>query len=179
VELEGDHQDMENIITEVRDGTLHVYRKSKFSFHFNIHNNCKVYVTAVKLESVDVSSGSDVKSNGRFTGETCKVNSSSGSEVTLELEYDKVTADSSSGSEINLKGKTRTLSVSVSSGSEVKACDLTAEIVQADASSGAEACVKVTSELHVNASSGGEIRYEGHPGVVDVHKSSGGGVSGH
>jgi hypothetical protein len=179
VVVEGNHQDMEEIITEVKDGTLHIYRKSKFGFHFTFHSDCKIYVTAVNLESVDVSSGSEVKSNGRFKGQTCKVNSSSGSELSLDLEYDKLTAGSSSGSEITLKGKTRTLSVSVSSGSEIKACDLTAEVVQADASSGAEACVNVTTELHANASSGGDIRYEGHPGVVDVHKSSGGGVSGH
>jgi hypothetical protein len=178
VEVVGDQQDMDEIITEVKDGTLHIYRKGKFGFNFNFHNNCEVYVTATTLNALDASSGSEVKSTGSFKGKECRISASSGSEVNMNLEYDKVTADSSSGSEIHLQGKTAKLSVSVSSGSEIKACELTAEVVHADASSGGEACVNAVSELHANASSGGDINYNGKPQIKNVEKSSGGSVSG-
>jgi hypothetical protein len=117
-------------------------------------------VTATTLNALDASAGSEVKSTGSFKGSDCRISASSGSEVNLNLEYDKLTADSSSGSEIHLQGKTGKLSVSVSSGSEIKACELTAEVV------------------HANASSGGDINYTGKPQVMDVEKSSGGSVSG-
>jgi hypothetical protein len=178
VEVVGDQREMEEIITETQNGTLHIYRKGKFGFNFNFHNHCAVYVTATALNGVDASSGSEIKSSGTFKGSECKISASSGSEISLNLEYDKLMADSSSGSEINLKGKTGKLSVSVSSGSEIKAYELTARVVQADASSGGEACVSAVSELHANASSGGDINYKGNPQVVDVDKSSGGSVSG-
>jgi len=177
VEVVGDQHEIDEIITEVKNGTLHIYRKGKFGFNFNFHNNCEVYVTAITLNGLDASSGSEVKSTGYFRGSECRISASSGSEVNLNLEYDKLTADSSSGSEIHLQGKTGKLSVSVSSGSEIKACDLTAQVVHADASSGGEACVKAVSELHANASSGGDINYNGKPQMLDVEKSSGGSVS--
>jgi hypothetical protein len=178
VEVAGNQHDMDEIITEVRNGTLHVYRKGKLGFNFNFHNNCEVYVTATMLNGLDASSGSEVKSTGLFKGNECRISASSGSEVNLNLEYDKLTADSSSGSEIHLQGKTGKLSVSVSSGSEIKACDLAAEVVHADASSGGEVCVNAVSELHASASSGGDINYTGKPQILNVEKSSGGSVSG-
>jgi hypothetical protein len=178
VEVVGEQRDMDEIITEVKNGTLHVYRKGKFGFNFNFHNNVEVFVTATTLNGLDASSGSEVKSTGTFRGSECRISASSGSEVSLNLEYDKLMADSSSGSEIHLQGKTGKLSVSVSSGSEIKAYELTAGVVQADASSGGEACVNAVSELHANASSGGDINYKGKPQVLDVDKSSGGSVSG-
>jgi len=178
VEVTGDRDVLDQIITEVKDGTLHIYRKSKFGFNFNFHHNCEVFVTAKILEALSASSGSDVQGKGTFKSPSFRVDASSGSEVSLSLECEKVSADCSSGSEIDLTGKTKMLSLSVSSGSEIHACDLSAEIVHADASSGGEACVNVTTELHANASSGGDIDYKGHPGKVDAHKSSGGSVSG-
>jgi hypothetical protein len=177
VEVVGNQHDMDEIITEVKDGTLHIYRKGKFGFNFNFNNNCEVHVIATTLSGLDASSGSQVKSTGFFKGSECRISASSGSEVNLNLEYDKLTADSSSGSEIHLQGKTGKLSVSVSSGSEIKACELTAEIVHADASSGGEACVNALSELYANASSGGDINYNGKPQLLNVEKSSGGSVS--
>lgn len=178
VTVSGDRSDVSEIITEVKDGTLHIYRKGKFGFNFNFNNDCDVHVSARTLEALDASSGSEVKSGGTFKSSSFRVGASSGSEVSLNLECDKVSADCSSGSEINLTGKTRMLSVSVSSGSEIDAGDLGAEIVHADASSGGEARVRVLSELHAQASSGGEIDYEGKPRTLDVDKSSGGRVSG-
>jgi len=177
VVVEGDHKDAVEIVTEVKDGTLHIYRKNKSGFNLDFHNDCEVHVTAKMLTALDASAGSEVKAANQFSGKEMSVTASSGSEVTLDLAYEKLKADCSSGSEINLKGKTQTLNVSVSSGSEIKACELTAGIVHADASSGGEACVNAISELHANASSGGEIEYKGAPQVVDVHKSSGGSIS--
>jgi hypothetical protein len=178
VEVVGNQNDMDEIITEVKDGTLHIYRKGKFGFNFNFHNNCEVHVMATTLNGLDASSGSEVKSAGFFKGSECRISASSGSEVNLNLEYDKLTADSSSGSEIHLQGKTGKLSVSVSSGSEIKAFELTAQVVHAEASSGGEACVNAVSELHASASSGGDINYKGKPQILNVEKSSGGSVSG-
>jgi hypothetical protein len=177
VEVVGNQREMDEIITEVKNGTLHIYRKGKIGFNFNLHNHCEVHVTATTLNAIDASSGSEVKSKGPFKGGECRIGASSGSEVNLNLEYDKLTADSSSGSEIHLQGKSRQLNLSVSSGSEIKACELTTEVVHADASSGGEACVRVVSELHAHASSGGDINYEGKPQILNVHKSSGGSVS--
>jgi len=177
VTVEGKADEIDRIVTEVKNGTLHVYRKGKFGLNFDFHSDCEVHVTAKTLEGLDASSGSEVKASNSFSGNEIRVNASSGSEVTLDLQYDKVYADSSSGSEIHLSGQTKLLDVSVSSGSDIDACEMAAGVVHADASSGGEICVSAGSELHANASSGGDIEYDGNPATVDISKSSGGRVS--
>jgi hypothetical protein len=177
ITVEGDPDEISKIITEVKDGTLNIYKKTHSGFNFRFHNSCKVFVTAKILETLDVSAGSEVKGQNQFTGSEFRLNASSGSEVKMDVAYDKIKADASSGSEIHMKGKTGFLEVSTSSGSEINACDLDANIVRAEASSGGQVCVKAISELHASASSGGNIDYAGSPKSLDINKSSGGRVS--
>ncbi len=177
VSVEGDLDEISKIITEVKNGTLHIYKKNKSGLNFGFHSSCEVSVTAKILEALDASAGSEVKGRNQFSGSEFRLNASSGSEVKIDVVYDKIKADASSGSEIHLKGKTRLLEVTISSGSQIDACDLVADIVRADASSGGQACVNAVSELHANASSGGDIDYTGSPKSIDVNKSSGGRVS--
>jgi Putative auto-transporter adhesin, head GIN domain len=177
VSVDGDLDEISKIITEVKDGTLYIYKKNKSGLNFGFHNSCEVSVTAKILEVLDASAGSEVKGRNQFSGSEFRLNTSSGSEVKIDVVYDKIKADASSGSEIRLNGKTRLLEVTISSGSEIDACDLAADIVRADVSSGGQACVNAISELHANASSGGDIDYAGSPKSIDINKSSGGRIS--
>jgi hypothetical protein len=176
VTVESDNDDLDDLITEVKDGTLHIYIKRR-PFNLNFRNSYEVHVTAKTLVLIDASAGSEVKGQNLFQGSECTISASSGSEIHLEVNYDKLKIESSSGSEISLSGKSKHVDISVSSGSEIDACELEAAIARVDASSGGDACVNVTAELHANASSGGDIAYKGSPASVDANKSSGGHVS--
>ena len=182
VRVVADDDIIEDVKTEVRGGTLHVYMKNNNSL-FNIFNwgrstSRKVYVTARELKSIQASSGSDVKSKNTLKGESLKVESSSGSDVNLDVVYKEVTLSSSSGSDARLSGRAKYFTASSSSGSDINARDLEAQICKVNVSSGADATVTATEELHANASSGADVRYYGNPKVVDIDESSGGDVSG-
>jgi len=85
---------------------------------------------------------------------------------------------SSSGSDARLSGRAKFFTASSSSGSDINARDLEAQVCKVNVSSGADATVTATDELHANASSGADVRYYGNPKVVDIDESSGGDVSG-
>jgi len=179
VKIVADDDIIDKIITEVKDGKLHIYTKQSNNwFNWNGGNQTrKAYVTVKELESINASSGSDVSSENTLTGEDLKVNASSGSDVAIDIFYKNVWVDASSGSDAKLSGKVKTLNAEASSGSDIVAKNLESKICKVSVSSGSDATVNVADELYANASSGGDIGYYGNPQVKDINESSGGDVS--
>lgn len=180
VRVEADDNIIDDIVTEVRNGTLRIYmKKGNFFNFFNFGSTSprKVYVTVTELKSINASSGSDVRSENTLKGDKLEVNSSSGSDVILDVVYKDVSLDASSGSDIKMKGKAKTVRASASSGSDINARDLEAVIGHASASSGADITIHATGEIYANASSGADVSYYGNPSVKDINESSGGDIS--
>ncbi|WP_297089083.1 head GIN domain-containing protein [uncultured Draconibacterium sp.] len=177
VKVVADDDIIDDLITEIKNGTLHIYMKRNNWFNWGSGNKTKkAYVTVKELEELRASSGSDVKSQNMLKGERLEVSCSSGSDVELEVFYKNISVDTSSGSDSKLRGKVKTLHVDASSGSDIKAADLEAVICYADASSGSDITVNVSSEIYASASSGSDINYYGKPEVRDINESSGGDV---
>ncbi len=172
--VEGNPDDVENIVTEVKNGTLHIYRKNCALFNIGFLKRCTVHVTIKNLEALDASSGTEVNGNNSFGGTEFILYCSSGSKINMDLHYRKIKADVSSGSKLCLKGAAEFFEVSVSSGSELDAIRLTARKIYAEVSSGGEVSIWATDELKANASSGGDIEYKGNPRLLEINKSSGG-----
>ncbi len=180
VRIEADESIIDEIITEVKGNTLHIYRKS--GNWFNIFNwrrqkSVKAYVTAINLRGIDASSGSDVKSENMLEGDRLDVRASSGSSVILNIVYKDVVLGCSSGADIRMSGKAKTVEADASSGADINARALEAVICRASASSGADIAVYATGEIHAKASSGADIRYYGNPEIKNIEESSGGDVT--
>lgn len=178
VKIVADDEIIDDIITEVIDGTLRIYMKRNNWFNWGGNKTRKAYVTVKELNEISASSGSDVKSENTLEGESLKVQASSGSDVEIDVFYKNVSLDTSSGSDAKLSGKVKTLEVEASSGSDIKAHDLESKICKARASSGSDITVYVTEELYAKASSGADIRYYGNPQIKDTDESSGGDIRG-
>lgn len=179
VKIVAEEDIIDNLITEVKDGTLRIYMKQSNNwFNWNIGNQTrKAYVTVKELQKIDASSGSDVQSENMLKGETLEVKASSGSDVTLDIYYKNFSLDTSSGSDAKISGKTKNFEAEASSGSDIEAQELESSICRVNVSSGSDASVNVTEELYAKASSGADVRYYGNPKVKDIDESSGGDVS--
>jgi hypothetical protein len=177
VKVVADGDIIDQVITEVKDGTLKIYMKQNNNWNWGTTKSREVYVSVKELERLDASSGSDVNSENTLTGESLKVSASSGSDVNLDIHYKNFSLDSSSGSDARISGKTKNFEAEASSGSDIKAQDLESVICKVSVSSGSDATVNVSDELYANASSGGDVRYYGNPKVKDINESSGGDVT--
>ncbi len=167
---------IDKIITEVSDGTLHIYVKTRSWFNCTVSGHRRVYVTVKELHGISASSGADVRSENTLKGDDLVVSASSGSDVDIDLYYKNFTIDISSGADAKLTGKVKRLYAEASSGSDIKAGDLEAQICTVHTSSGSDIVVSVSDELYAHASSGGDILYYGDPGIREIEKSSGGDV---
>jgi hypothetical protein len=176
VKIVADNDIIDDLKTEVKNGTLHIYMKQNNWFNWNGNKTKKAYVTVTELVGLYASSGSDVKSENTLKGESLEVKASSGSDVILNVFYKNLSVDSSSGSDAKISGKVKTFTAESSSGSDIKAGDLEAKICKLKASSGSDITVTVSDEIYAKASSGSDIRYSGKPKIRDTNESSGGEV---
>lgn len=138
----------------------------------------KVFVSVAEISKISTSSGAAVKTENTFTTNTLKLESSSGSSIKVYVNAHEISSSSSSGANINIYGKSKDFYASASSGSAIDADQLETLNATAKVSSGANINIHVSGKLIANASSGGDIDYEGNPTEIDKNTSSGGSVSG-
>lgn len=97
----------------------------------------------------------DVKAN------SCDLDASSAAHIAVRVEAQRVEADASSGSKIILQGTAHSASYEASSGAEIEASELTVQVADTEASSGANIRVRCEQRLDSRTSSGGTVSYSG------------------
>lgn len=174
VEVETDENLLKHITTVVENGTLVITSDENI-------DDSKARIVRVKMptiESLETTSGSSLKTKNTIRGINLSAKSSSGSELTASVEYEKIHAESTSGSDLTLSGKALKLEVASSSGSQINADKLLANEVNAQATSGSSTDVNALVKIDGKASSGASINYEGKPKDIHKDQSSGGSISG-
>ena len=174
VRVEADENLHQYIDVFVEDQTLRI----KVVRHKNIGRakSKKIYVTYTDINAISASSGADIIVNSILKSEYITLKSSSGADLDVEVNAKKTIANCSSGADIKLSGKSRNFEAKASSGSDISAKNLLTKNSYAKASSGADISLRVTHNLEVRTSSGGNVNYYGNPENVSKNKSLSGSV---
>lgn len=174
VEVETDENLLKHITTNVENGTLIVTSDENI-------DDSDARIVRIKMpiiESLETTSGSSIKTKNTIRGINLVAKSSSGSDITATVEYEKIHAESTSGSDLTLLGKALHLESASSSGSQINADKLLANEVNAQATSGSSTEVHALVKFDGKASSGASIDFDGKPKKINKEESSGGSVSG-
>ncbi len=172
--------ELDRLITEVKNGTLHIKFEKNSGFWNNGGQKAEIKLYgAQNIEGIDASSGSRVYSESFVKSDDFELGVSSGARVDLHLQSGSVSASVSSGASVDIEGEGRTINVKSSSGGKFDGKKFKCENAEAKASSGGAAIVWATDSFSAKASSGGLVKYKGDPKhvQVDVGKYSGGNVS--
>ncbi|MEO6229745.1 MAG: head GIN domain-containing protein [Ferruginibacter sp.] len=170
-----DNKYLDRFKTEVSNGTLKIYYDNKgINRTGNEKRKLKAYVSFKMLEKLDASGGAQVSMKSSLTANKLECTFTSGSTFNGQVKTNELNIGQSSGSQVNMTGETNSLKVDASSGAIFKGYDLTVDVCDAQASSGAGVRVSVNKELTVKASSGGGIRYKGNGVIREMNVSSGG-----
>src|SRR5690606_304651 len=172
VNVEADENLLDVIETEFKNGTLYI------SANKNIRKakSKKIYVGFVEMNTIYASSGSSVKGSSDIISDNLDLKVSSGAQMNQFVIAKELTAQSSSGANLTIKGQTLNFSSKASSGSAIDAKELQAVYCTSRASSGANITLNIEKSLDAKASSGGDIRYQGNPEVINQNTSSSGSV---
>jgi len=154
ISVEADENLQELITTNISNGMLTISATE----NIGASKSKKVHVTLNKIELISASSGSDVYCSNIIKSPNLILETSSGSDLEVNVETENLECNSSSGSDLKVSGITTNINAKASSGSDIKANNLTAENGNAKASSGSDIRLNVSNKLSSKSSSGGSIR---------------------
>lgn len=177
VEVVADDGELDEIVTEIRNGTLEI-RRSRSSGWFSWGDAGSVSITMPTLVSLTASGGSDVRSEGTFTSDAIELVASGGSDLAIDVAAGSLEVTTSGGSDVRLSGSARSVRMQTSGGSDLDARAFTADDADVQSSGGSDLAIGVRNRIVGNASGGSDITYTGQPSVVQVNSSGGGGVQG-
>jgi hypothetical protein len=165
-------EDLANIVTEVRDGTLFIgWRDGHSGFSFRPPEFRLTVRTVAGLETN--SSGSIEASNLRTDSLQVRISSSGGISITSLVAESLDVQITSSGS-FNAAGTVAHQNVRLSSSGTYWAANLASQSATVVATSSGNATLRVTDSLQANISSSGNVRYYGSPAQVDARVTSSG-----
>jgi hypothetical protein len=170
--VEADDNLHEYILTEVRDGVLHVFTEA------NIRDaeRKRVYVNMREVNSISTSSAGDVIGQTPIKTDRIKLSASSAGDIKLELYADEVDVSISSSGDMTLSGEAEVMDADLSSAGDLNAFELRVREADLSVSSAGNADVNVSERITARASSAGDINYKGNPKYVNAHSSSAGGI---
>jgi hypothetical protein len=163
----------EVIRTKEKGGVLEIYADENIRWA----KEKKVLVTMEKLNGLESSSGANAWSQNQIISENLELKSTSGSNITLDVNAKILKADCSSGANIKISGLAKEAKLESSSGANLKCPDLKADQCTMRASSGGNVSSTVIERLDAKASSGGNVVYYGEPSSTEINKSSGGSIN--
>lgn len=177
VTVENAKGDFSDIEVSVKGDTL-ILKRAKNNWGWGRkRERYGITVSAPMISGIEASSGSDVAGRG-MSGQDISIDVSSGADVTVTgVDGGTVSIKTSSGSDASVAGSCVAVRAKASSGSDLEARDLICQNGEADASSGSDIAIHVTTSVDADASSGADIDVYGGPTNVESDKSSGGSVS--
>jgi uncharacterized protein YxeA len=172
ITVEADENLHEYILTEIRDGVLHVYTET----NIREAKMKRVYVTMKEVTSLKTSSAGDIIGETSIKGNDFKISASSAGNIRLEIYAKRIEVNISSSGDVSLSGEAETLKADLSSAGNLEAYNLKVKEADVSVSSAGDARVNVSEKITARASSAGDISYQGDPKYVDAHSSSAGGI---
>ncbi|HPA86193.1 MAG TPA: head GIN domain-containing protein [Bacteroidales bacterium] len=173
ISAEADENLHEYILTEIRDGVLHVYTEVNIR-----HAEMKrVYVTMKDIRSLRTSSAGDIIGETPVKTDELELSATSAGDIKLEVYARFIEADISSSGDVTLTGEADKLDADLSSAGDLNAFGLEVREADVSASSAGDASINVVERLRARASSAGDINYRGNPKYIDAHSSSAGSIS--
>ncbi|UII29297.1 DUF2807 domain-containing protein [Fulvivirga maritima] len=175
VTVEGDEDELDDLVTEVKGNRLIIKRKKSFSFN-NFNSKPTINVTLPKLEALDVSSSGKVYGQNKFTTDNLIVEISGSGKVELEADSKDLDLSISGSGRITMSGNANKVTAEVSGSGHIASIDLEAKECRVDISGSGGCEVNVTESLDASISGSGSIKYKGNPDKLKTDTSGSGHV---
>ncbi|MDE3124432.1 MAG: DUF2807 domain-containing protein [Bacteroidota bacterium] len=165
--------DKAKIVTEVKNGVLHIYTESGFWNKWNWSDKkIKAYVTVTNLQKIVLSGACQLNIIDPLKQNNLKLTATGASVVKGSFDVNELSIDLSGASNATLKGKVNSLKIQVSGASVLKGYELNADHCDASASGASTIRINVEKSFSkLEASGASSIRYKGNPVIQNIESS--------
>lgn len=179
VRVKADANVINEVVTEVKNGTLMIHSKNNHSWGMsNFWNNKKVtvYVTAKDLNSIDVSGSGDLKIENQFNTNNLELRLSGSGDFTGKVNVKTLEASISGSGDFKIVGLADESTVAGSG--DFNGNGLITKSTAIRVSGSGDASIYASEKLDASVSGSGDVRYSGHPKNVSKVVHGSGEVSG-
>jgi hypothetical protein len=175
VKIVADSETLEEIITEVKDRTLHIRFPTDNIFKRWDPGKIEIYITVPEVDGLTVSGSGDIFSEDIKTRILDLVVSGSGNIKLEKLNAEKVDASISGSGNINIKegGVAEELKVRISGSGNVDARGFEAKNVSVQTSGSGNCSIASNGEIKARISGSGNVYYSGNPAIDSSVSGSG------
>ncbi|WP_316823278.1 head GIN domain-containing protein [Pedobacter gandavensis] len=174
--LEGDQEAIDELITEVKNGTLSIKpKKSQWNEWFKKFGNSKVtaYITAKKLTNLAVAGSGSIEVEQAINANSFDVAISGSGNIKATINAQSIDAAISGSGGLNISGKTKKAEVAISGSGNFSGKELSADDVQAHISGSGSVHIQAQKSLEAAISGSGNINYTGNPTISKAIAGSG------
>ncbi len=181
VRVKADADIINEVITEVKNGTLMIHSKNNHNWGMgNMWNNktVTVYVVAKDLNSIGVSGSGDLKIENQFNTSSLALRLSGSGDFTGKVNVKTLEAAISGSGYFKIAGKADESNVAISGSGNFDGNDLMTRSTAIRISGSGDASIYASEKLDASVSGSGDVRYSGHPKSVSKVAHGSGEISG-
>ncbi|MBB2149734.1 DUF2807 domain-containing protein [Pedobacter sp. LMG 31462] len=174
--LEGDQEAIDELTSEVKDGTLTIRpKRSQWKEWFKKFNNSKVtaYITAKKLTSLAVSGSGNIEVEQAISADAFSTAISGSGNIKATVNCQSFQSSISGSGVLNISGKAKTATVAISGSGNFNGRALSADHVEAHVSGSGSIYIGAKESLTAAISGSGNINYAGNPTIKKALAGSG------
>lgn len=172
--LEGEAEDISQIITKVENGVLKISRKKSINNRAwtNI-NKVSIYIEAKTINSLVLAGSGDIEVRGTIITEKLTNTISGSGSISLDMNVKNYVALISGSGEIEASGKSEKSLISIAGSGEFDGENLKSDDADVKLSGSGDIDIYVNKNLKAAISGSGDIRYGGNPNVSYTKSGSG------
>ncbi|WP_165864863.1 head GIN domain-containing protein [Rufibacter latericius] len=175
VKVEGDKEQLEQLVTEVSNGRLSIKQKNQ---NWNKEwasgkGRVTIYITVPQINELAVSGSGKIKGEGMFKSNSLDLAVSGSGSILLSANVENVSSRISGSGSIELKGQGQQSTISVSGSGSMKGYEFKTSDAKVSISGSGSCEVNATSSLKTSISGSGKVLYEGSPSVDSRVSGSG------
>ena len=175
LELEGDSDDLEDVITEVKNGTLVIKYKNNKGWSFG-RDRVTIYLTMPEVSSVSLGGSGKIIGENTIESDDLYLSVSGSGRIEMKLEVDDLTQKISGSGNIEVSGSADRAEISISGSGNLDALDLEVDEYEVKISGSGKCKINVGDSLEANISGSGSVYYKGDPDRIRSNVSGSGKV---
>jgi hypothetical protein len=174
LEVEGDADDLDDLITEVRNKTLYIkYRRGGWNIR---RNRVTIHLITPELSEISLSGSGKVISRNRLNSDHLEIKVSGSGKMTLEVSADDLEASISGSGNMEVSGTADQVELTISGSGNLEAEELRVDRYDVRISGSGRSRIYVGDELNAKISGSGSVYYTGDPDKVISNVSGSGRV---
>jgi hypothetical protein len=178
VKVEADDDVIDNIITEVKGGTLKIYTKSNNGFNWSWGDKKRVVrVTAKNLNAISLTGSGDVYFKEGIRAQTLTVNLNGSGDITGKIDVKKLESSLVGSGDITLAGHADVSTVTVSGSGDYSGRGLITNQTAVKVVGSGDASVYASQQIDASVAGSGDIRYTGGAKHISTSKAGSGDIS--